>query len=149
MGGSAYVDGCEKKALDNFYKCNFIYKNKIWTSSEQAYQAMKFEDENYREIIRNEDENGIIYFLGQNKYIKKTFEWETDTILEKKRLMYEINREKIFQNKDLIDILLSTEQKEIYYIGDRFWGKKGKNSLNWGGRILMKIRDELRKTYFI
>lgn len=149
MGGSAYVDGCEKKVFDNFYKCSFVYKNKTWTSSEQAYQAMKFEDEEYRERIRNEDEIAIVYFLGQNKYIKRTPKWETNENSEKKRLMYEINKKKIFQNKELIDMLLSTKQKEIYYVGDRFWGKKGKNGVNWGGKILMQIRDELRQMYFI
>ncbi len=149
MGGSAYINGYENKVFDNFYKCSFIYKNKIWTSSEQAYQAMKFEDEEYRERIRNEDKIGIIYFLGQNKYIKRTSKWETDETSEKKRLMYEINTEKIFQNKELIDILLFTGNEEIYYIGDRFWGKKGKNGLNCGGNILMQIRDELRQMYFI
>lgn len=141
MGGPAYIDGEVYDVLDNFYKCKFLYKNYLWSSSEQAYQAMKFLDKDHINRIHQESDIGVIYYLGQDKYAKKTKEWTDDPCKEKLRLMYEINKAKFSQNRDLYNILISSK-KEIEYRGDRFWGKKGKNSLNWGGKILMKIRYE-------
>jgi len=143
MGGYAYVGNQEEKTFDNFYKCEFSYGGYTWNSVEQAYQAMKFSDKNHINIIRSEDNIAMIYFLGNVKYIAHTEEWVTNSTDEKIRLMYEINKAKFSHNSDLKKKLLSNNE-EIEFRGNRFWGKKGKTGSNWCGKILSKIRDELR-----
>ncbi len=143
MGGSPFINGREEETLDNFYFCPFSYGGYNWTSSEQAYQGMKFKDLKHRERILLEREISIIYHLGSDKFVEKTDEWNKNQNEEKRRLMYEINKAKITQN-EWIKKLLIDSKGEIEYRGDRFWGKKGKNGLNVGGKIIMKIRDEMR-----
>lgn len=142
MGGSAYINEIPKNTMDNFYPCKFCYNGYTWTSSEQAYQAMKFADKDHIQSILRETNISMIYFLGQVSYVNKTDSWKKNSTEEKLRLMYEINLAKFSQNEDLKRILIESNG-EIYFKGDRFWGKKGRKGLNWNGQILMKIRKEL------
>ncbi|MDD4930864.1 MAG: NADAR family protein [Candidatus Colwellbacteria bacterium] len=142
MGGPAYIDGDEEKSFDNFYVCRFSYGGYEWTSTEHAYQAMKFIDKEHIERIRSETDVAVVYFLGQVEYVTHTDEWIKDHENEKIRLMYEINKAKFSQN-DVLKKILLFRVGEIEFRGNRFWGKKGKRGLNWGGRILTRIREEL------
>lgn len=70
-------------------------------------------------------------------------DWEEKKIA----IMYKAVHAKFEQNGDLKKILQATKDRELYEISifDRFWavGKKlnGRNEL---GKILMKVRSELR-----
>lgn len=143
MGGCAFINGIKEDITDNFYPCKFSYRGYEWTSVEQAYQGMKFSDKNHIKMIQSETEISIIYFLGNCKYIEKSESWNKDPIKEKLKLMYEISKEKYLQNNHLRKILIESIG-DIEFRGDRFWGKKGTKWCNHGGKILERIRDELR-----
>ena len=38
--------------MSNFYRCNFVWRNRTWASTEHAFQAAKAQDEKDAETIR-------------------------------------------------------------------------------------------------
>jgi len=68
MGGPAIINDRPYYEFDNFnMKYPFMYDDKKWYSCEQLYQAMKFDDEEYREYIRAQRDSHCIYMLGQDR----------------------------------------------------------------------------------
>jgi len=156
MGGSAFVDTTEYKEFDNFNTdFTFYLNNKLWNSSEHAYQALKFADEKYIEKIRNTKDIIQVYILGREKKWDESLLIDANKLLsidityniyeneivniintvEKINLMYKANYEKIFQNDCLVKLLKSIPlEKEIKFFGSsRFWNK-------WNAFILEYIR---------
>ena len=84
---------------------------------------------------------------GQAKKYGKTVELRKDWEDVKLSIMEEIIREKFIYDPDLVKMLLDTGDKELIEgnnWNDTFWGMcrgKGENHL---GKILMKLREELR-----
>ena len=148
MGGSAYIDGIEYKEFDNFYQIPFQIKNKYWTSSEQSYQALKFDDEEHVEKIRNETDLSMIIHLGHVTYIKYVDGWDNELVSSKLKinpfkthskinLMYIVNLEKFRQNPNIRKLLIQTSGVIKCSGSTRFWNK-------WNSLILEKIRSELK-----
>ena len=44
MGGPGFADGVQFDEWDNFFECKFHYLGYNWSTSEQAFQALKFLD---------------------------------------------------------------------------------------------------------
>ena len=143
MGGSVFINGVEYPQFDNCYKINIKYNNMLWNSSEQLYQSLKFSEKNHIFRINSEDDLGVIYMLGQNQKELYTNEYKLNQNETKINNMYISNKEKILQNSNLIRILIETDGDIVIY-GNRFWGIKGKKGNNWLGKILHRIRDELK-----
>jgi len=62
-------------------------------------------------------------------------------------IMYELVRDKFTSHRDLLNLLLATEDKELIegnWWGDCYWGKCGGVGENHLGKILMRVREELR-----
>lgn len=62
-------------------------------------------------------------------------------------VMYEIVKAKFIQNPDLKEKLLSTGDEYLVegnHWGDRTWGQVNGVGKNWLGKILMKVREELK-----
>ena len=141
MGGSGFAENIEYKEFDNFFNCNFIMNGYRWTSSEQAYQALKYEDKDHIERINRETDISLIYQLGQSKHHKLSENYDYsekiyyDPFENKKiKLMYKVNLEKFSQNKALKDLLLRTKGPITFYKSSKFWRY-------WNGKILEKIRN--------
>lgn len=135
MGGSAHVDNEIIEEFDNFECTPFIYENKLWISAEQAYQASKFEDEKYRELIRKTTQSTRYYTLGQSR------EFKMKTDFNRKKSMKKILRAKFSFHSDLKKRLLNTIGEITFPESDEYWGSP-KNTL---GKLLMKLRSEFRK----
>lgn len=112
------------------YRCNM-----------SAYEAQKISD--YYEKKKFADLDGLVaYELG--KRIKTTDDFEENKLNIMKKIVYA----KFVQNEELKRKLLDTGDKILIcsnYYGDKFYGVvegKGKNHL---GKILMEVRDELRR----
>jgi N-glycosidase YbiA len=137
--------------LSNFYPCEIEYQGIKYPTVEAYYVAMKV---NSNQII-----NGIHYSLndfremiskistpGQVKRLGRKVSLRKDWNEIKLELMNWAVREK-FKDENLKELLLSTGDQELIEgntWNDTFWGVcngKGKNHL---GKILMKVRDELR-----
>lgn len=70
MGGPAHVDGKVIEEFDNFEYTPFKFENRLWVSSEQAYQASKFLDDKYVQEINDTTQSHNIYMMGQSREYK-------------------------------------------------------------------------------
>eukprot|EP00470_Lotharella_oceanica_P006144 CAMPEP_0170168974 /NCGR_PEP_ID=MMETSP0040_2-20121228/1916_1 /TAXON_ID=641309 /ORGANISM="Lotharella oceanica, Strain CCMP622" /LENGTH=141 /DNA_ID=CAMNT_0010407443 /DNA_START=181 /DNA_END=606 /DNA_ORIENTATION=+ len=93
---------------------------------------MKFREEEYREQIRKESSGTKVWSMGQSRRYKIVENWEEIKV----DVMYEANKAKFSQNAKLKEVLLSTKG-DIDARGFPFWAY-------WNGRILERIREELR-----
>lgn len=135
----------EYEFLSNFYEVSITYNGLTYGSTEAAFQAQK--------CITDEERAAFTeYRPSKSKSAGRRVKLRSDWEDVKVGIMEEIVREKFTQNKELSQRLLDTGEKilvEGNNWGDVFWGidmrtGKGENHL---GKILMKIREELRRNY--
>ncbi len=128
--------------FSNFYSASFFYKNKLWKTSEHAYQAMKFNNEMVQETIRLLKTPKEAAIMGR-KLCDIKHDW--DSI--KDEIMYDVCLTKFSQNEDIKRLLVSTEDAILVEDSqtDDYWGcgddGAGQNKL---GFVLMKVRENLR-----
>lgn len=146
MGGSAMINGnLEYEEFDNFnMDFPFIFEGKEWKSVEQLYQSMKFQNENYKEEIRLETNPQQIYMMGQNRN-EELKEPLTDML--RLNNMYVSMKARITHHPSLQKLLLDTGELDITFPdSDKFWGTRGGyGGENWNGKLLKRIRQELKK----
>jgi hypothetical protein len=129
--------------FSNFSKHPFEADGLLWPTSEHYFQAHKFNDEEYREKIRTTSSAMIAARLGRSRKVPIREEWEE----VKDEVMFRAVLAKFNAHQDLTELLLSTGEEEIIEktTKDYYWGcgteGTGKNML---GKILMRVRDELR-----
>lgn len=130
--------------FSNFSRHSFSYNNKEWKTSEHCYQAMKYENEEIIEKIRNCETPRKAADLGRdpdNGYqIREN--WEDMKV----SIMRNIVLAKFSQNQCLIDLLLSTGESVIveHTEKDKFWGDGGDGcGKNMLGKVLMTVRKML------
>lgn len=127
--------------LSNFYPAYLLYEGVVWPTSEHAYQAMKTDDENQRLNMAMLDTPAEAKRYGRSVAMRR--DWDTVKV----DIMEEIVRCKFTQNENLKEMLLATEDLELVEgntWNDTFWGVcngKGENNL---GKVLMRIREELK-----
>lgn len=137
--------------LSNFYPCEIQYDGLTYKSVEHFYVAMKCNNDqifngkhytvlDFREMISLIPNPGLVKKIGQKIIIRS--DWD------KKKLdfMNWAVREK-FKDINLLELLLSTGNMDIIETnnwGDTFWGVCNGSGKNHLGKILMKVRDELR-----
>lgn len=134
----------EYRFLSNFWEAPVTYEGITYTNNEAAFQAQK--------CIVPEEKTHFITMSPQRaksrgRKVALRPDWEEVKLV----LMEEIVRAKFTQNPDLKEKLLATGDmilEEGNKWGDTFWGVslrtgRGNNHL---GRILMKVRDELRQS---
>lgn len=135
--------------LSNFYKCNILIDNKIWTTSEHYFQAMKFNDISIQDTIRKIDSPKNA--KNASKYFQKfSSHYIGDSIWSTKRLevMRFVILEKFKQNSNLRQWLINTDPYIIQEDSpkDNFWGiGKNGDGANMLGIILMETRDKLKE----
>ncbi len=132
----------EYKFLSNFYPSPLVYRGWQCPTAEHAYQASK--------ALSIFDRNEVLAAPtpGEAKRIGSKINTHNAWKGSRTRFMRAAVSAKFRQNTDLAKKLLATgneELVEINYWGDTFWGVcngKGKNLL---GRILMEIRDQVKR----
>lgn len=133
----------EYRFLSNFYICPVKHGARTWRSAEHAYQASKTMIPAEKNRIAEHFSAGAAKKAGCQITLRK--DWEEKKI----RIMDEIVRAKFSQNSVLRDLLLRTGDRNLIegnQWGDTVWGvdsRTGKGE-NYLGKILMKIRAELR-----
>jgi hypothetical protein len=123
--------------LSNFWWGFFYYNHKIYRSVEHFYQASKATNNKDHEIIRTALTPATAKRLGREIDIRD--DWEdikVSIMLTGLRLKFE---DKVLKRKllDTKDAILHENSPNDY-----FWGVKGKDML---GKLLMKVRDEIRQ----
>lgn len=112
------------------------------TSLEHKFQAAKCVNKYERQAILNARTPGEAKKLGRR--CKMRPDWD-DVKLE---VMYHLVKEK-FSDPWLASKLLATGSEELVEgntWGDTFWGVCGGSGTNHLGKILMRVRDELRQS---
>ena len=128
--------------LSNFYTTDIEYRGLRYTNAEAAFQAQKCLTDEEKQAFSGL-EAAKAKRLGRRVSLRS--DWET----VKLGIMEEIVRAKFTQNEDLKEKLLATGDIELIEgntWNDTFWGvslKTGRGN-NHLGKILMKIREELR-----
>src|SRR6266403_951654 len=131
----------EYRFLSNYDWCEIHYDGLVYSSTEAAYQAAKSLDrETQIEYTRMgpSESKKIAYKLPIRE------DW-CDIRLD---VMYAVIKDKFTRHEELKTKLLQTGDKyleETNYWKDVFWGvydRKGENNL---GKILMRVREEIKK----
>lgn len=127
--------------LSNFAPVVVEYDGVEYRSVEHAYQAAKtFHDEERRRIARCET-------AGQAKRMGRTVHMREDWPEVRIDVMLTLLRRK-FAHPDYRHRLMATESREIVEIngwGDTFWGVCRGNGENHLGKLLMQVREEIRR----
>lgn len=126
--------------LSNFYEVPVEYDGLKYGSSESAFQAQKCEFPAKRVEFQNLNPSKS-KALGR----KVTLREDWDEV--KNRVMLEIVRNKFKQNPELKEKLIATGDaylEEGNWWGDKTWGVCNGVGENRLGKILMKVRDELK-----
>lgn len=132
-------------AFDNFAPFQVEWRGKLYPTSEHAYQAAHFIDNNpdLAEEIRHCRSPKQAQDYANENTDKDDPDWKD----KKLSIMEEIVRCKLNQHQYIRELLLSTGDKTIVEMNDKdeFWGwGKSHNAQNNLGKIWMKLRDELR-----
>lgn len=126
--------------LSNFWSSAVVLDGHSYRTVEHAFQAAKTNDEDARRRIRNEHDAAAAKRKGRSVDLRE--DWEE----AKLGVMEGLLRQK-FGTEPLKSKLLKTGKATLVegnWWGDKYWGVcdgKGENHL---GKLLMKIREELR-----
>jgi len=132
----------EYRFLSNFYPAPVIYWGYQYPTVEHAYQAAKAQTHRDRELIRKAETPGVAKRLGRQ--IRRR-PWSYRERLDTMKLLVQ---RKFRHHPDLTAQLLATGDRELVEgneWGDTFWGIYQGGGSNHLGRILMEVREELRR----
>jgi len=127
--------------LSNYYASSVSFEGKLYPTVEHAYQAAKTIEPHVRDLIRKANSPGEAKKLGQCIPVRS--DWHE----VKLPIMRLLVKEK-FSNPFLTHRLLSTGDTELILDNkwnDKFWGVCRGTGENWLGKILMEVREELRR----
>lgn len=131
--------GCFSKFAGYGFELDGVW----WPTCEHFYQAQKFVDTPYADLIRRADTPRRAADLGRVPSAPRRRDWE----LVKDDVMRRAVRAKFAAHPDIRETLLGTGEQEIVEASpaDDYWGRgstgTGRNML---GRILMETRAQLR-----
>ncbi|HZU89583.1 MAG TPA: NADAR family protein [Stellaceae bacterium] len=143
--------------LSHFYPSPIVLDGERWPTVEHYYQAQKSDDPAYRAAIRSLASPGAAKRLATSpdaprRIARKSWFLKHDALPRadwqevKLAVMRRADRAKFAQNPKLAAALLATGTAALVEDSraDRFWGiGPDGNGLNWAGRVLMEVREEL------
>lgn len=130
----------EYSFLSNFYDAKVTYEGLTYLNSEAAYQAQKCISQEAKEKYTWLGAYGA---KRAGRVEPLCVNWD----LIKVPIMYQILKCKFEQNEDIREKLLATGDailEEGNTWGDRIWGTVDGVGNNFLGKLLMKVREELR-----
>ncbi len=130
--------------LSAYSRHGFELDGAEWPSVEHYYQAMKFDDEDYREEIRNTAHPADATKLGKSKKHGYRKDWSK----LKKTYMTRGIYIKCKTHPVVAEALLATGKRQILETSqyDYYWGcGRDMRGENVYGKVLMSVREQLRK----
>ncbi len=130
--------------LAAYSKHSFELDGEQWPSVEHYYQAMKFEEGEYRDSIRNATHPADAAKLGKSKKHGRRKDWDKVKVTYMTRATYI----KCRTHPEVAAALLASGEKPIVETSqyDYFWGcgrdMRGNNAF---GKMLMAVREKLRE----
>lgn len=131
----------ENAFLSNFHLSPVEFEGVVYPSVEHAFQAAKTVDPEERERVRTAKTPAEAKRRGRRVTLREG--WDMLRI----DVMYDLLKIK-FSDRGLAGMLLETGDDELVegnWWNDRFWGVCKGHGQNNLGKLLMKVRDELRK----
>ena len=133
----------EHRWLSNMTYVDIVYDEINYPSTENFYQAMKYQDKEIRAYVATLKPHEAKAYSRANKMTSLVFE-------EKKLQIMEYAQKQKYSKEPFKSKLLATGDallEEGNWWGDKFWGvdiktRQGENHL---GKIIMKIRDQLKQ----
>ena len=129
--------------FSNFAKYPIEVDGPVWPTSEHYFHARKFPGSAHAEAIRLVKSPMVAARMGRDRSQPLREDWEA----VKDEVMLETVQAKFAQHPELAKVLLGTGDAEIveHTTNDRYWGDGGDGTGgNMLGKILMRVRDELR-----
>jgi ribA/ribD-fused uncharacterized protein len=145
--------------FSHFHPSPIVLDGEAWPTVEHFYQAQRSDDPAYRQAIRETTTPGRAKRLAARPDLSakaSKHSWfrlnnavpREDWHEVKLDIMRRADRAKYAQNPELAVLLLATGDAELIEdsSSEPFWGI-GPNGLghNWAGRVLMEIREEMRR----
>lgn len=126
--------------LSNFERCEILYKGILYKSSEAAYQAQKTTKIKARYIFTKLD-------ARESKTLGGVIQIRPDWDDIKLQIMEEICRIKFNLPQFKSKLAATGDMKiiEANHWGDTFWGECDGEGENHLGKIIMKIRNEIKE----
>jgi ribA/ribD-fused uncharacterized protein len=136
-----YSNNEEYGWLSNFERCPQVVDGKTYKTNEHYYQSQKTLDAQTSEWVANAPSPFLAMHAGRSLRAGKEFRSDWEKI--KVEIMLKGLRAK-FRHPDLARKLVATGDSALHENSptDLFWGKKGKDML---GKLLMQVREELKK----
>ncbi len=135
-------------AFSNLFRCEIEFEGRLYPTAEHAYQAGKAAKPAVREWILQAPTPALAAMAAHGLY---TWDIVPNWASIKVDRMRAVLRAKFTQHENLRELLLGTGSCRLVEAGttnnavNRFWGEvdgKGENTL---GKLLMELREELRK----
>ena len=139
-----YRQGDAFGEFSNFAAFAIRLKGVEWPTTEHYFQAQKFAGTPHEEAVRLANSPSAAARMGRDRARPLRPDWEA----VKDDVMREAVRAKFEQHPHLLALLLSTGDAHLveHTENDAYWGDggdgRGRNEL---GKILMRVRDELRR----
>jgi len=130
--------------FSNFSRHGITLKGEFWATTEHYFQAQKFAGTRHETEVRKAESPRQAAEMGRDKKRPLRSDWDH----VKDDVMRDAVRAKFTQHKNLQDILLETDDAILveHTANDKYWADGGDGSgKNMLGKILMEIREELRK----
>ncbi len=130
--------------LSSFSRHGFHLDDADWPSVEHYFQAMKFEDPEYRERVRQSTHPKKARKLGRSRFQKLRRDWRKVRRVIMTRAVYI----KCRTHPEVAERLLATGDARLVENNayDYYWGcgrdRRGDNTY---GQVLMDVRDKLRE----
>ena len=127
--------------LSNFYPASVTFEGKQYPTIEHAYQASKTLNSDVRELIRKSPNPMQAKKLGRAIQLRE--DWNDVKVSIMKLLVAEK-----FKSPFLAHKLVATGNSQLVmrnFFNDTFWGECRGRGENWLGKILMEVREEIKK----
>ncbi len=130
----------EYRFLSNFWAASVEFDGLWYNSVEHAYQAAKTLNEEERRTIRKAETPGTAKRLGRTVTIRP--DWNEVRLF----IMEDLVRQKFSQEPARSQLLATGDDylEETNRWNDTFWGVCNGTGQNHLGKILMKVRDNLK-----
>lgn len=127
--------------LSNMWPAQVMFEGELYASVEHAYQASKTLDAAMRKEIQKASDG------YKAKKIARFINVRLDMKEKRLEIMHHLVLDKFARNEELRTKLLATDDQELIEgnnWNDTYWGVCGGEGQNNLGKILMKVREELR-----
>jgi predicted NAD-dependent protein-ADP-ribosyltransferase YbiA (DUF1768 family) len=131
--------------LNNSYPSEVFFEGKIYPSIFNAYQASRTVNDFFRKLLQKTQTPEKIYEIAVQ--ITDPIDWNTKRLL----IMEKLIRDKFIRNSYLKQELLNTLNRDLLNTfsikteSNVFWGVFKNEGENHLGKILMRVREDIRK----